>query len=181
MVIQTERSPAEERLIAAFRAVFDASVMNFGSYNLLYTENLFGREDHPEVLISSDLAPAVELSAQETVESARHLLVGYRREPVEMVLCPIDPAAVLPPAEDDDAAPSPRVPVLVNLTNLAGMAVEDSTVEIAMSTGRRVKLNVQSRVIFPQVRQVPLHQQLDVEDFYGFLDHFMDRVERKRR
>lgn len=181
MVIQTERGPQEERLIAAFRAVFDASVMNFGSYNLLYTENLLGHADHPEVLISSKQVPEAQLSAQEAVESSRHLLIGYRREPVEMVLCPVDPAAVLPLADDHDAAPSPRVPVLVNLTNLAGMAVEDSTVEIALSTGRRVRLNVQPRVPFPQVPQVPLHQQLDVEDFYAFLDHFMDKVERKHR
>lgn len=181
MVIQTERGPQEERLIEAFRAVFDASVMNFGSYNLLYAENLFGQEDHPEMLISSKQAPAAELSAQEAVESSRHLLIGYRREPVEMVLCPVDPAAVLPPADDDDAAPLPRVPVLVNLTNLAGMAVEDATAEIALSTGRRVRLRVQSSVKFPQLPQVPLHQELDVEDFYGFLDHFMDRVERKHR
>lgn len=95
MVIRTERSPQEEQLVAAFRAVFDASVMNFGSYNLLYAANLFGREEHPELLSSSE-APAAELSAQEAVESARHLIVGYRREPAELVLCPVDPAALLP-------------------------------------------------------------------------------------
>lgn len=179
MVIRTERSPEEDQLVAAFRAVFDASVMNFGSYNLLYAANVLGREEHPEVLLSSGGAPAAELSAQEAVESARHLIVGYRREPAELVLCPIDPAALLPPPEND-TVPSPRVPVLVNLTNLAGMAAEDTTVEIALSTGRRVKLEVQPQVSFPQISGVPLHQQRDVEDFYVFLDHFMDVVERKR-
>ncbi|TLQ01491.1 hypothetical protein FEF26_00495 [Nesterenkonia salmonea] len=179
MVIRTERSPQEEQLVAAFRAVFDASVMNFGSYNLLYAANLFGREKHPELLLSSSEAPAAELSAQEAVESARHLIVGYRREPAELVLCPVDPAALLPP-DEDGAPPSPRVPVLVNLTNLAGMASEDTTVEIALSTGRRVKLDVQTLVTFEQIPGVPLHQQFDVEDFYTFLDHFMDVVERKR-
>lgn len=72
------------------------------------------------------------------------------------------------------------MPVLVNLTNLAGMASEDTTVEIALSTGRRVKLDVQTLVTFEQIPGVPLHQQFDVEDFYTFLDHFMDVVERKR-
>jgi hypothetical protein len=178
MVIRTERSPQEEQLVAAFRAVFDASVMNFGSYNLLYAENIFGREEHPELLLASSWDPSAELSAQEAVESARHLLVGYRREPAELVLCPVDPAAMLPPAEGDGVV-SPRVPVLVNLTNLAGMASEDTTVEVALSTGRRVKLDIQTLVTFNQIPGVPLHQELDVEDFYTFLDHFMDVVERK--
>ncbi|RJN31033.1 hypothetical protein [Nesterenkonia natronophila] len=178
MVIRTERNPREEQLVAALRAVFDASVMNYGSYNLIYAENIFGREEHPELLVAKSGGPSAELSAQEAVESARHLLVGYRREPAELVLCPIDPAALLPLA-DADGAISPRVPVLVNLTNLAGMASEDTTVEIALSTGRRVKLDIQVFVTFSQIPGVPLHQDLDVEDFYTFLDHFMDVVERK--
>lgn len=179
MVISTDRSPPEEELVAAFREVFDASVMNFGSYNLLYAENLLGRAEHPESVLSSGEGSVAELSAQEAAETARHLIVGYRREPAELVLCPLDPAEALPPSEGRDK-PSPSVPVLVNLTNLAGMAAEDSTVEIALSTGRRVKLDVQYRVTFTQVPEVPLNQQLDVEDFYAFLDHFMDVVERKR-
>ncbi|TLP77488.1 hypothetical protein [Nesterenkonia sphaerica] len=178
MVIHSERSPAEEQLVAAFRAVFDASVMNFGSYNLLYAENIFGREEHPELLLASRGAPSADLSAQEAVEAARHLLVGYRREPAEMVLCPIDPAAMFPPTETAEAV-SPRVPALVNLTNLAGMASEGTTVEIAMSTGRRIKLDIRTPVTFEQIPEVPLHQELDIEDFYTFLDHFMDVIERK--
>lgn len=178
MVIRTDRSPEEEKLVTAFREVFDASVMNFGSYNLLYAENLLGHAEYPEFAHRCQEDAAAELSAQETAESARHLIVGYRREPAELVLCPLEPAEVLPPSEGQ-GRPPPSVPVLVNLTNLAGMAAENSTVEIALSTGRRVKLDVQYRVTFTQVPEVPLNQQFDVDDFYDFLDHFMDVVERK--
>lgn len=168
----------EEQVIAAFREVFDASVMNFGSYNLLYAENLLGGTEYPEFAHLCQTDAGAERSAQEVAEAARHLIVGYRREPAELVLCPMDPAEVLPPARGY-GRPPPSVPVLVNITNLAGMAAEDSTVEIALSTGRRVKLDVQPRVVFTQVPETPLNQQLDVEDFYDFLDHFMDVVERK--
>lgn len=178
MVIRTDRSPAEEQVVAAFREIFDASVMNFGSYNLLYAENLRGNAEFPEFAHMCETDAAAERSAQEIVEAARHLIVGYRREPAELVLCPMDPALALSFSEGN-GRPPPSVPVLVNLTNLAGMAAEDSTVEIALSTGRRVTLDVQAHVAFQKAPDTPLNQHLDVEDFYDFLDHFMDVVERK--
>ncbi|NLS10570.1 hypothetical protein HGQ17_11325 [Nesterenkonia sp. MY13] len=174
MVIQTERGQAEEQIVAALRAVFDASVMNFGSYNLLFATNEPGAQPG-ETVGEGSLSEGP--SAQEEVQQATHLLVGYRREPAEMVLCPVDLNTVLPPNNDDDAV-APKVPVLVNMTNLAGMAAQGSSVEIALSTGRRVKLDIQPEVVFEQTPQTPLHQGLDVEDFYSFLDHFMDTVER---
>ncbi|GAA4923268.1 hypothetical protein [Nesterenkonia rhizosphaerae] len=199
MVIHTERSAEEEQLVAALRAAFDASVMNFGSYNLLYARNLLGDRDEPAAVVR----PEAGESVQENMVRSRNLLVGYRREPVEMVLCPIsladavhrvhalkqDRASAGDGAEEYDGGGSggafpaePTIastaPVLVNLTNLAGMATEGSTVEIALSTGRRLILDVQETVSLPQLHEVPLHQELDVEDFYSFLDHFMDAVER---
>lgn len=178
MVIRTERSAEEERLVVAFRGVFDASVMNFGAYNLLYAGNLLGAGSQRETPAEA-LQGGGELSAQENASAARSLLIGYRREPVEMVLCPVDPALVLPPG-DDETAPAAQFPVLVNLTNLAGMATEGSTVEIALSTGKRVMLDIQEEITFEEWPETALHQSLDVEDFYGFLDHFMDMVEHKR-
>lgn len=223
MVIHTERSAEEEQLVAALRAAFDASVMNFGSYNLLYARNLLGDRDEPAGVVR----PEAGESVQENMVRSRNLLVGYRREPVEMVLCPVslsdavqqvhasvqargeagewaDSEAGGEPEPSVDSGPSadgkyeaeqhdvagsggtfpaePAVastaPVLVNLTNLAGMATEGSTVEIALSTGRRLILDVQETVSLPQLQELPLHQELDVEDFYSFLDHFMDAVER---
>ncbi|WP_022873172.1 hypothetical protein [Nesterenkonia alba] len=170
MVIHTERSPAEEGLIAAFRARFDASVMNFGAYNLLYAENA----------LAAAQSPGEEISAQENLVASRHLLVGYRREPAEMVLCPVNLEEVLTAAAGADVAISRSVPVPVNLTNLAGLAAEDSEVEIALSTGRRVKLQLREQTRFTSLPEVPLNQHRDVEDFYAFLDHFMDAVERVR-
>lgn len=209
MVVHTKRSPAEEQLVAAFRGVFDASVMNFGSYNLVYAENLLaaGRQSEaasngrrgaadssssghegPGSPSSEPGSPAgrrgqaeEELSVQEAVASSRHLLVGYRREPVEIVLCPVDLDQTLARlGEYDDAVAMAQVPALLNLTNLAGMATEGSTVQIVFSTGRRLTLSLQPEVQFPQAEQVPLHQHLDLEDFYDFLDYFMDRVEQKQ-
>lgn len=197
MVIHTERSAEEEQLVAALRAAFDASVMNFGSYNLLYARNLLGDRDEPAAVVR----PEAGESVQENMVRSRNLLVGYRREPVEMVLCPISLADAVhrvhalkqdrespgDGTEEYDGAggafpAGPTIastaPVLVNLTNLAGMATEGSTVEIALSTGRRLILDVQETVSLPQLHEVPLHQELDVEDFYSFLDHFMDAVER---
>ncbi|WP_147107647.1 hypothetical protein [Nesterenkonia populi] len=170
MVIRSQRSEAEDRLVGALRATFDASVMNFGAYNLLYAENLSGS--------LQQLQEGPELSALEAVASARHMLLGYRREPVEMVLCPVDLREALPRMEHtnhDDAVP--RVPVPVNLTNLAGMATEGTLVRIALSAGTELNLDVQEVVEFRARPEVPLHQGRDVEDFYDFLDHFMNSVE----
>lgn len=199
MVISTERRGTEARLVAALRATFDASVMNFGSYNLLYAENLLGEAAGPQ-----DSAPASsrggrgegtaepgglehssmpdssmpDSSVPERVSRARHLLVGYRREPVEMILCPVELGEALPrAAKGAGGTAEPSVPLPVNLTNLAGMAVEDSTVELALSTGRRVRLDVQPVVEFAGLAGTELNQRRDVEDFYAFVDYFMDIVE----
>lgn len=178
MVIHTERSGEEERVISALRSVFDASVMNFGSYNLVYVQNLRGDTRHPGDTAASHVSP--EASVQEVVTRSRDLLIGYRREPVELVLCPFDTEQVLGRlGEYDDAVAMAEVPALLNLTNLAGMATNGSQVEIAFSTGRQLTLDVRPVVTFPQVPDLEVHQHLDVEDFYDFLDYFMDRVEQK--
>ena len=105
--------------------------------------------------------------------------MGYRRQPVELVLCPFDTETVLERlGEYDDAVALAEVPALLNLTNLAGMATNGSLVEIAFSTGLRVTLDIQPVVTF-ETPQLTLHQHLDAEDFFDFLDHFMDRVEQK--
>ncbi|GAA1824007.1 hypothetical protein [Nesterenkonia flava] len=178
MVIHTDRSAAEEQLVAALRAAFDASVMNFGSYNILYAQNLLGGETGGEATGGS------EPSAQETVAQAPHLLVGYRRGPLEMVLCPVDLEAALARvhaisagegSDQEDVRPS--MPVTVNLTNLAAMSADDDVVEITLSTGRKVKLRMCGEVRFDGLSQVRLRQQNDVEDFNDFLDEFFDTVE----
>lgn len=180
MVIHAERSREEQRIVAALRSVFDASVLNFGSYNLLYARNLLapGDQADPAEPSGSDLADGH--SVQEAVARAGHLLVGYRREPLELVLCPLDADLVLGRmGEYDDAVELAEVPALLNLTNLAGMATDGSQVEIAFSTGRRVTVEVSRTVTFTQVPGIALTQDAEVEDFYDFLEHFMDRVEHR--
>lgn len=181
MVIHTERSREEDRIVAALRSVFDASVMNFGSYNLLYAQNLLGETTHPQEAAAAVQSADAELSVQEAVTRSQDLLIGYRREPVELVLCPFDTENVLERlGEYDDAVALAEVPALLNLTNLAGMATNGSLVEIAFSTGLRVTLDIQPVVTFEQTPHLTLHQHLDAEDFFDFLDHFMDRVEQKQ-
>ncbi|MGO1193492.1 MAG: hypothetical protein ACTMHH_06410 [Nesterenkonia sp.] len=182
MVIHTERTRDEERVISALRAVFDASVMNFGSYNLLYARNMVeeGTQDDDEAGGRADAGEA-EVSVLQAVAGSQDLLIGYRREPVELVLCPLDTDQVLNRlGQYDDAVAIAEVPALLNLTNLAGMATTGSSVEIVFSTGRRITLTVQPVVHFPQVPELAVNQHFDVEDFYDFLDYFMDRVEQKQ-
>lgn len=184
MVIHTPRSQDAERLVAALRAEFDATVMNFGSYNLLYARNGNPRP-LPHAAPADEPAPAHQpgpASVQERAAASPHLLVGYRRSPLEMVLCPVELHTALGAApreaSDDDADLGPTAPALINLTNLAGMATNGSHVEVVLSTGLRILLELAPVVVFDHLPQTPLHQSLDVEDFYDFLDHLMDRVER---
>lgn len=179
MVIRTERSREEDQIVAALRSVFDASVMNFGSYNLLYAQNLLEEAAHSAEAAAQ--SAEAEPSAQAAVTRSPDLLIGYRREPAELVLCPLDAEQVLGRlGEYDDAVALAEVPALLNLTNLAGMATDGSLVEIVFSTGRRVTLDVPPVVTFQQLPQRSVRQHLDVEDFFDFLDHFMDRVEQKQ-
>ena len=170
MATITERDEAAEQLKQALRRTFDASVMNFGSYNILYAANRCAAA-------TAEIDDA-DSSAQQRAASAAHLLVGYRRQPVELVLCPVDLREALPRAAGEDSAePVPSVPVTVNLTNLAGLATDDDGVEITFSTGYRVGLRMCSSVVFEEMPQARIEQRWDVEDFYEFIDFFMDTVE----
>jgi len=170
MIITTERSQSEQHLVDALRATFDASVMNYGSYNILGTVDLLS-------------ASEAETRPGDRPGEGSLLLVGYRREPVEIVLCPVDLDEALGRARalrrgevPSEAAAS--IPTLVNLTNLAGMATHDNLVELKLSTGRRVQLDLHGHVRFKAFPDIVLHQRKDVEDFYEFIDYFMDTVER---
>ncbi|GAA1142704.1 hypothetical protein [Nesterenkonia lutea] len=174
MVITTERSRPEQHLVDALRASFDASVMNFGAYNILCTMDLEETPDAAE--------PVADPAAYPGERPGPLLLVGYRREPVEIVLCPVDLEEALERVAalqrgETPAAATPLIPKLVNLTNLAGMATQDNIVELALSTGRRVKLDLHGQVRFEQFPDIVLHQRKDVEHFYEFIDYFMDTVE----
>lgn len=179
MVEPTSRGERERRLIAALRGTFDVSVMNFGSYNILYASNLAARE-----ALAVDRSAQIS-SAHDGVSLAEHLLVGYRRQPTEMVLCPVELAEAMPraagDAEDPAAGARPTVPLPVNTTNLAGLAAdgdaERARVAITLSTGHQVVLDVRGRVSFEELPEVTLDQRRDVGDFSEFVDYFLDRLE----
>ena len=173
MIITTERSQSEQHLVDALRATFDASVMNYGSYNILGTVDLLSVSE-------AETSPGVRTGAGSGEGSL--LLVGYRREPVEIVLCPVDLDEALGRARalrrGEGASPAAAsIPTLVNLTNLAGMATHDNLVELKLSTGRRVQLDLHGHVRFKEFPDIVLQQRKDVEDFYEFIDYFMDTVE----
>ncbi len=163
--------------MAALRATFDASVMNFGSYNILYAAGGGAAGD------AGRSGESAGDAVQDQISRATHLLVGYRREPREMVLCPADLDEAVQRArgggEDVEQAPA-SVPLPVNLTNLAGIAAEGSRLEIALSTGQHVVLDVRRTPTFsrlPGLGEVTIHQERDAADFWTFVDELMDTME----
>lgn len=180
MVITTERSRSEQHLVNALRATFDASVMNFGAYNILCTTDLGASPDRAEPPGGEGSADSARAPSE---SSETLLLVGYRREPVEIVLCPVDLQEALDRVEvlrraELPGAATALIPTLVNLTNLAGMATRDNLVELALSTGRRVTLDLHGQVRLEGFPDIVLHQRKDVDDFFEFIDYFMDTVEK---
>ncbi|GAB3179145.1 hypothetical protein GCM10027060_06440 [Nesterenkonia halophila] len=175
---QLERLESEARLMAALRATFDASVMNFGSYNILYAAGGGAVGD-----VGGRAGESADDAVQTQVCRAAHLLVGYRREPREMVLCPADLDEAVERARDGgdavEQAPA-SVPLPVNLTNLAGIAAAGSRLEIALSTGRHVELDVRRAPRFPRLPglgDVTIRQERDAADFEAFVDELMDTME----
>ncbi|HIX00424.1 MAG TPA: hypothetical protein H9871_09800 [Candidatus Nesterenkonia stercoripullorum] len=202
MVIRTEREPSEDRLVESLRRAFDSSVMNFGSYNILFAVNSQARSTVPSSE-AADPSPGrrttqrhdLPLSA-DAICAFPHLLVGYRRTPAELVLCPLDldlalTQQTLSPERTDavvtaqqeghvtehPARPVPVCPLSVDLTNLAGLATTGQHAELTLSTGQLIALQIRPTWTFDQAPAVVLHQQRDVEDFYEFIDHFMDLME----
>ncbi len=203
MVIRTEREPSEGRLVESLRRAFDSSVMNFGSYNILFAVNSQARTMAPGAE-GTHCAEAPRAGRQharplsaEGICAFPHLLIGYRRTPAEFVLCPIDLDSALnhqPPPPDGEAdrlrdaseaasplrvrqQPVPPYPVSIDLTNLAGLATTGQQVQLTLSTGQFIALQIRAQWTFEQTPGVVLHQQRDIDDFYEFVDHFMDLME----
>ncbi|MEU3330867.1 hypothetical protein ACF046_01310 [Glutamicibacter creatinolyticus] len=127
---------------------FDAQIPNFASYNLVAAVGLAG--------------------------SGGLKVIGYRRQPAELVLAPIDPAD-LRAAEDA---------ITINNTNVNQLAlVNDGGYEIATSTGRVFRFNVDAHpnvdlhLDDAVVQSVELDQESDAADFAEFMHHFMNTIE----
>ncbi|WP_418909067.1 hypothetical protein [Glutamicibacter endophyticus] len=127
---------------------FDQQIPNFASYNLVAAIGIAG--------------------------SGGLKVVGYRRQPAELVLAPV---------KTTDLSAS-EAAITINNTNVNQLAiVNDGAYEIATSTGRTFRFSI------PRSPSVDLHlddavvvaveieQADDAADFADFMDHFMNTVE----
>lgn len=140
------------------RGVFDVQVLNHGDYNLVYGQ-------------PSGSGPA--------------LVIGYRRQPLELLLCPVDVAAA---AAGDAASGVPghsSAPLAsVALTNVATLADTGHGYQVETVTGYRTWFEVSPAPAVPVGQtagqddgMVVLDQAEDAEDFHLFMGHFMDTLD----
>jgi hypothetical protein len=145
-----------EDLKRMLREAFDARVFNYGDFNLVYGQ------------------PS---------GAGNPWVIGYRHQPLELLLCPVDLEAL------------PHVPVgsgisTVALGNVATLADTGSGYQVETVTGFRTWFEVSGtpRIPLPESLRltrpgadddgtVVLGQEPDAEDFHQFMSHFMDTLE----
>lgn len=132
------------------RGVFDARVFNHGDYNLVYGQ---------------------------TSGTATPYVIGYRRAPQELVLCPVDPSR---PVVEDDADPSEVS--TVSLGNVATVADTGSGYQLETVTGFRTWFEVSPRCRvhvgdLSETGVAELDQSDDAADFHEFMSGFMDELD----
>ncbi|MFJ6002559.1 hypothetical protein [Arthrobacter sp. NPDC092385] len=132
----------------ALRLVFDSQIPNYGDYNLVFA------------------APQAR-SAREAAAPGTGYVVGYRWKPVELMIAPVDLAAIS----------GAGVPVEINMTNLAHALQwdADDSYEVGTSTGRTFRFTVSARPVLDIGPGTPpqLAQDADVADFTSFMDAFI--------
>jgi hypothetical protein len=147
-----------EDLKRMLRDAFDARVFNYGDFNLVYGQ------------------PS---------GSGNPWVIGYRHQPLEMLLCPVDLESL------------PQVPVgagisTVALGNVATLADDGSGYQVETVTGFRTWFEVSGTPRIPVPERlhpdrsgpgsgddgtVVLGQEPDAEDFHQFMAHFMDTLD----
>lgn len=138
-------------LMRRLRGAFDARVFNHGDYNLVYGQP------------SGTSTP---------------LVIGYRHSPLEMVLCPVDPAAEVAPTGAEEAPA-----VTVGLHNVATVADTGSGYQVETVTGFRTWFEVSEHARVPvgeltEDGVAALDQTGDAVDFHAFMTGFMDELDR---
>lgn len=139
----------DQSLKHLLHAAFDNQIPNYGSYNLV--------------------------AASGTSGSAGLKVIGYRREPAELIICPLNPQTLEPTQRG----------VAVNNTNVSHVAlVSDGSYEVGTSTGRVYRFSIPAHPTLdvPGVgesgnRRGHLDQSDDATDFADFMDSFMDVLE----
>lgn len=145
-----------EDLKKTLREVFDSRIFNYGDYNVVYAN---------------------------TSGSSDPLLIGYRRQPLEMVLCPV-PSDTLDPDRPTTETPT-WSNTTIELSNVATLADTGSGYQVESVTGYRVWFDVQPKPRIPVTwntshdvdDQLQLEQTSDAEDFERFMTLFMDTLD----
>ena len=141
---------ADDTLKRLLHEAFDGQIPNYGSYNLV--------------------------AASGTSGSSGLKVIGYRREPAELIICPLNPKTM---TASDRA-------VSVNNTNVSHVAlISDGSYEVGTSTGRVYRFNIPAHPTLDipadegsASRRGRIDQGEDAADFAEFMDIFMDVLER---
>ncbi|MGO1182537.1 MAG: hypothetical protein ACTHZ5_07725 [Micrococcaceae bacterium] len=145
-----------EDLKTTLRGVFDSRIFNYGDYNVVYAN---------------------------TSGSSDPLLIGYRRQPLEMVLCPL-PSDTLDPDRPTTETPT-WSNTTIGLTNVATVADTGTGYQVESVTGYRVWFDVRPTPRIPVTwktahdgdDQLQLDQSSDTDDFERFMTLFMDTLD----
>ena len=130
--------PDSDELKAALRRIFDSQIPNYGSYNLV--------------------------CASPAGDDDRHYVLGYRWNPLELILAPFDPQSLQ----------GVEVPTSVGSTNLAHTElVGPGRLAVATITGRVFTFEVHPKAGLPATEGAGvIEQAADLEDFTAFLAEF---------
>ncbi|OFT43368.1 hypothetical protein HMPREF3160_03005 [Arthrobacter sp. HMSC06H05] len=149
--VPTSEPVVQDELRARLRAVFDEQIPNYGSFNIAYAFGLAG--------------------------SGGPCLIGFRNQPIELVVAPID-AHTLQASESA---------VSINLTNISAVGIYSAdSVELEMTTGRtfRVTCPPYPTVLLEasssgteRTPAVTLDQYGESVDFAEFINFFADAIE----
>jgi hypothetical protein len=146
-----------EDLKQLLRGVFDARVFNHGDFNLVYGQ------------------PS---------GAGNPWTIGYRWQPLELLLCPVDLEAL-------PEAPTGTEVSAVSLDNVATLADTGTGYQVETVTGFRTWFEVTGSPRVPLTENLRLlrtdreaddgtmvlEQEDDAEDFHQFMSHFMDTLD----
>lgn len=154
--VPSSETALQDELRSRLRAVFDAQIPNYGSFNIAYAMGQAG--------------------------SGGPCLIGFRNQPLELVVAPID--------ADTYQASEPAVSI--NLTNLSAVGIySEDSVELEMSTGRTFRITCSPYpTLLLESQQannrdstgtnmlaVTLDQSGEATEFSEFINAFADAVE----
>lgn len=140
----------------ALRRVFDGQIPNYGDYNLVFAARRTAAGSRRSTRVPATQPPAPSA-----------FVVGYRWKPMELMIAPVDLAAIT----------GAGVPVEVNMTNLAHALQwdDDDSFEVGTSTGRIFRFDVAAEPVLDVGPGTPLllDQEDDCLDFTAFMDAFI--------